>query len=79
MHIPQAASAARHPARSDDVDVRSRLRAEFAEMPGLKLTLPQASRLFNLKPGRCQDLLRRLVQDGDLSTDGTAFARPVSR
>ena len=34
--------------RDVDSDLAVRIRAEFAEMPGLKLTLPQASRLFNV-------------------------------
>jgi hypothetical protein len=35
--------------RTVDADLETRIRAEFAEMPGLKLTLPQASRLFNVE------------------------------
>jgi hypothetical protein len=50
-----------------------RLRAEFAEMPGMKLTLPQASRFFNLEPEQCEGVMRELVRQGELSTDGRAF------
>jgi hypothetical protein len=52
-----------------------RIRAEFAEMPGLKLTLPQASRLFNIDAERCQRALDRLVQSGLLSIARGAFVR----
>jgi hypothetical protein len=52
-----------------------RIRAEFAEMPGLKLTLPQASRLFNVDAERCQRALDRLVQSGSLSIARGAFVR----
>lgn len=36
----------------------ARVRAEFEEMPGMTLTLPQAERLFGLD----QDLLRAIVE-----------------
>ena len=44
-------------------------------MPGLKLTLPQASRLFDVERGRCQRILEGLVTHGDLSTSGSSFLR----
>jgi hypothetical protein len=59
----------------EDADLHARIRAEFGEMPGLKLTLPQAARLFNLEPGRCERVLGELVDDGALSIDGMAFVR----
>jgi hypothetical protein len=43
-------------------------------MPGLRLTHPQASRLFSLDPVRCERILGALVQAGILATDGRAFA-----
>jgi hypothetical protein len=61
--------------RDTDADLALRIRAEFAEMPGLKLTLPQASRLFNVERVRCQQILDRLVTRGDLSTSGGSFLR----
>ena len=61
--------------RDTDSDLAFRIRAEFAEMPGLKLTLPQASRLFNVERVRCQRILDRLVVHGDLSTSGGSFLR----
>jgi hypothetical protein len=57
----------------EDGDVHARIQAEYREMPGLKLTLAQASRLFNLEPGRCASALETLVSGGVLWTDGRAF------
>lgn len=61
--------------RSVDTDLETRIRAEFAEMPGLKLTLPQASRLFNVERVRCEQILLGLVTDGELSNSGGSFLR----
>jgi hypothetical protein len=58
---------------SEDGDVRARIYAEYREMPGLKLTLAQASRLFNIEPVRCRRALEALVSGGVLRTDGDAF------
>jgi hypothetical protein len=58
-----------------DSDLAIRIRAEFAEMPGLKLTLLQASRLFSIERVRCQRILDGLVMHGDLSTSGGSFLR----
>ncbi len=54
-------------------DLQARIHAEYREMPGLKLTLAQASRLFNLEPVRCARALETLVIGGVLWTDGRAF------
>ena len=58
-----------------DSDLETRIRAEFAEMPGLKLTLPQASRLFNVERVRCERILIGLVTDGALSNSAGSFLR----
>jgi len=58
---------------AEDGDVRARIHAEYREMPGLKLTLAQASRLFNLEPVRCSRALDTLVSVGVLWTDGRTF------
>ena len=52
-----------------------RIHAEFDEMPGLKLTLAQAARLFHIEAARCEQALEALVHDGDLATDGSCFMR----
>jgi hypothetical protein len=61
--------------RETDSNLETRIRAEFAEMPGLKLTLPQASRLFNVERLRCERILEELVTHGDLSSSGGSFKR----
>jgi len=38
-----------------------RIRGEFLEMPGLRLTSAQACRLWALEPRQCDDVLRSLV------------------
>jgi hypothetical protein len=62
--------------RSDEHDLQTRVWGEFREMPGLRLTIPQASRLFSLDRERCERVLGALVDRGVLWTDGTAFAPP---
>ena len=44
----------------------SQLRAELRHIPGLALTLQQASRLFNLAPEACERVMTRLVEQGEL-------------
>jgi hypothetical protein len=56
-------------------EIRSRVLAEFREMPGLILTLPQAARLFGVESARCQEVLDILVEHGVLATNGRTFAR----
>ena len=43
-----------------------RIRAEFYEMPCLRLTRPQAQRLFGLRPDVCERVLAILVGEGTL-------------
>lgn len=43
-----------------------RIRGEFLEMPGLKLTTPQACRLWNLNEAVCLEALGALVAEGFL-------------
>ncbi len=66
-----------------------RLRAEFLEMPGLRLTVEQAQRLCGVEPSMCQAILDALVHakflkanpDGTYArvTDGEVDDRPRSR
>ena len=48
------------PVRATDEVIR-RVQGEFIEMPGLRLTEPQARRLWGLDPASCSDLLLSLV------------------
>ena len=64
----------------DEYDLRIRVRAEFREMPGLKLTPAQAARLFDLEPARCERVLDALIRDGVLALErGTYVRRDVGR
>lgn len=58
----------------DDQQLCTRIQAEFREMPGLRLTLSQAARLFSIDPERCERVLAALVEEGHLASTGTAFA-----
>ena len=63
--------------RSEQDDIlRDRIRAEYHEMPGMKLTLSQAAKLFNVEAGQCARLLANLVHDGSLSAKEGIFALP---
>lgn len=53
-----------------------RIRAEFHEMPGLKLTAAQAQRLWGIDRGACDALMNGLVTAGFLArTRDGAFVR----
>ena len=56
-------------------DVQARIRSEYREMPGLRLTVGQAARLFGVEPASCERMLNALVGDGELSTNGREFLR----
>ena len=43
-----------------------RIRSEFAEMPCLRLTLPQASRFWSVDRETCRAALEQLVAEGVL-------------
>lgn len=57
-------------------EVLRRVQGEFLEMPGLRLTTPQARRLWNLDAPLCEALLSELVATNFLfrTRDG-AFMR----
>lgn len=57
-------------------DVLQRIQGEFVEMPGLRLTIAQAQRLWGLDRGVCDALLGALVDAKFLSqTRDGAFVR----
>ena len=56
-----------------DLDFQCRIRAEFEEMPGLNLTLPQALRLFDSDCVSCQRALWQLVAAGVLVVEDGLF------
>ena len=77
MH-PTPASRAMSSKFPVEHELCARVWAEFREMPGLNVTLPQAARLFSLERARCARVLDALVVSGVLATDGVGFARTDS-
>jgi hypothetical protein len=59
----------------------ARIRGEYREMPGLRLTLPQACKLWQIDRDSCLGLLERLVSEGTLHrrSDGAYCAFPAIR
>jgi hypothetical protein len=54
----------------------NRIRGEFLEMPGLRLTIRQAARLWGLEPAACEHVIELLVQSAFLRwTPGGMVAR----
>jgi hypothetical protein len=56
-------------------DMVRRVRAEFEEMPGLVLTLHQASRLFQIEALTCSHILAACVDAGFLTVRSGRFVR----
>jgi Fic family protein len=58
-------------------DVVCRVRAEFTEMPGLKLTITQAQRLWGLDRSTCERVIDTLTASGFLvrTHDDAVIAR----
>ena len=48
-------------------DIVRRIRGEYLEMPGLRVTARQARRLFGLDATTCDEVLAGLLQSGFLS------------
>jgi hypothetical protein len=57
-----------------------RIRGEYREMPGLRLTVPQAERLWQIEHDDCEAALDTLVREGFLgiTEDGTYVALPIT-
>jgi hypothetical protein len=54
-----------------------RIHREFLEMPGMRLTLAQAQRLWDLDPRQCHDALAHLIEFRFLSqTPDGLYVRP---
>lgn len=58
-------------------ELTRRIRAEYVEMPGLRLTERQARRIWNLDEVRCEAVLRALMDAQFLrrTTDGAYIRR----
>lgn len=64
-------STASKPAGENPPCMAAIVDAEFREMPGLRLTAPQAQRLWHLSPEECRDVLDYLTRKGRLQRDRT--------
>jgi DNA-binding GntR family transcriptional regulator len=56
----------------------NRIRGEFLEMPGLRLTCEQAQRLYGLDRALCQRALDRLVDAGFLCVTANRRYAPIA-
>ena len=56
-----------------------RVRAEFEEMPGMTLTMPQASRLFGIEHDVCRTIVDRLVTTAYLRWTQTGAVTRATR
>jgi hypothetical protein len=59
-------------------DLPARIQAEYSEMPGLRLTIPQAARLWNVDQQRCEQALDSLAEDGFLFRLRDSYVRSDS-
>ena len=61
---------------SPNLSLLNRVRSEFIEMPGLRLRIDQAQRLWNLDRAICESVLRSLVDAKFLARfDDDLYAR----
>jgi hypothetical protein len=60
------------------VDLSNRVQGEYREMPGLQLTLSQASRLWNTNIDISQEVLDALVKTAFLRRSGAHYVRADS-
>ena len=65
----------RGPSNMTVSDVTARCRGEFREMPGMRLTLPQAARFLGIDVDTCEKALEQLVDSGFLRKSGSAYMR----
>ena len=54
----------------------SRVRGEFREMPGLRLTMPQAMRLWGLERASCQRIVQHLIDSSFLQWGSRGEPQP---
>jgi hypothetical protein len=69
-HLPQE-----NDRMSPSLNLLNRVRGEFIEMPGLRLRLDEAQRLWNLDRASCELLLRSLVDAKFLNCENEAYRR----
>ena len=61
-----------------DANLLLRVYGEYVEMPGLQLTVPQASRLWNVNLALSAQVLDRLVDAAFLRRTGSCYVRADS-
>jgi len=61
-----------------DSGLLHRVHGEYMEMPGLRLTLAQACRLWNADPTASLDVLNRLVEEQFLRLSGPHYVRAAT-
>ena len=61
-----------------DANLLIRVYGEYVEMPGLQLTVPQASRLWNVNLSLSAWVLDRLVDAAFLRRSGSCYVRADS-
>jgi len=66
--------------RSAQEETLRRVRAEFLEMPGLKLTVPQAQRLWGVDRRTCEAVIEELTASRFLARtrDGAVILRAAT-
>lgn len=64
-----------------DASLLSRIRGEYREMPGLRLTPRQACCLWQLDSATCETVLNSLIDEGFLArtTEGSFVAAPAAK
>jgi len=67
-----------HDEHDFDISLLTRIYGEYMEMPGLQLTLAQASRLWNVKLATSAHMLDRLVNASFLRRAGDRYVRAES-
>jgi len=78
LHDPLTMDAIRRrDVEAVDIETLNRIQLEYLEMPDMKLTLPQAGRLWSLRLDVCHRALQLLVDRGFLvrSRDGGFLRR----
>jgi hypothetical protein len=61
-----------------DTKLRQRVHGEYMEMPGLRLTLEQACRLWNADAAASRDVLNQLVDEQFLRLSGPHYVRAAT-
>lgn len=63
---------------ASDAGLRQRVHGEYMEMPGLRLTVAQACRLWNVDAVTGLDVLNRLVDEQFLRVSGPHYVRAAT-